>query len=99
MWLLYHNAILTKDILLKKNWSGNPKCAFCNENETIPHLFSECTMPKYLWSMVAYVLGARCRPASIEQFWLCIRSIMKDGEKFLHGRAFSHLLGNLAGQE
>lgn len=68
MWLIYHNAILTKDNLIKRNWSVDQSCAFCNESETIPHIFFDCTMAKYIWSLVAYVLGASCRPTSLEQF-------------------------------
>lgn len=48
MWLINHNAILTKDNLLKRNWSGDPTCAFGNETETIPHIFFECPMAKYI---------------------------------------------------
>ena len=68
MWLINHNAILTKDNLLKRNWSGDLSCAFCNETETIPHIFFECPLAKYIWSMVAHVLGATCRPTSFEQY-------------------------------
>jgi len=90
MWLIYHNAIQTKDNLLKRNWSGDQKCAFCNENETLPLLFFDCSMAKYVWSMVAYVLGARCRPASMEQFWFWIKSILKEKKEFSHGWALGH---------
>ena len=48
MWLINHNAILTKDNLLKRNWLGDPTCAFGNETETIPHIFFECPMAKYI---------------------------------------------------
>jgi hypothetical protein len=40
LWLLTNDAILTKDNLLKRKWSGDPKCVFCEANETITHLFS-----------------------------------------------------------
>ena len=67
MWLIYNNAILTKDNLVKRKWLGDERCSFCCEHETIPHLFFECTMAKYFWSLVALVLGAHCRPISLDQ--------------------------------
>jgi hypothetical protein len=39
LWLLYRESILTKDNLVKRNWHGNDKCCFCNEYETVHHLF------------------------------------------------------------
>ena len=82
MWLINHNAILTKDNLLKRNWSGDLRCAFCNAIETIPHIFFECPLAKYIWSLVAYVLGATCRPTSLDQYWIWISLVLKEGKNF-----------------
>lgn len=43
MWLLHSNRILTKDILIRKKWTGDPHCVLCSyalENED--HLFLNC---------------------------------------------------------
>jgi hypothetical protein len=40
MWFLNRKEILTKDNLVKRNWTGDKKCAFCDEEETIEHLLS-----------------------------------------------------------
>jgi hypothetical protein len=43
MWLLLKGAILTKDNLLKKTLEGGDyRCFFCDNNETIQHLFFDC---------------------------------------------------------
>jgi hypothetical protein len=42
MWFLNRKEILTKDNLAKRNWTGCIKCAFCDEEETIEHLFLKC---------------------------------------------------------
>ncbi|TVU46002.1 hypothetical protein EJB05_05514, partial [Eragrostis curvula] len=76
------HATLTKDNMLRKKWKGNTKCPFCNENETINHLFFECEVIKYVWSMVALVLGANCRPENIEQYLVWIQNYMPNGKKF-----------------
>jgi len=68
MWLCQQNAILTKDNLSKKNWHGDQHCCFCQGGESIIHLFFDCPLARYVWSLVAYVVGASCRPNSFEQF-------------------------------
>jgi hypothetical protein len=39
LWLLENNAILTKDNLIRIKRIGDPACYFCNQEETIEHLF------------------------------------------------------------
>ena len=39
LWLIEQNAILTKDNLARRNWSGDLDCLFFNSNESIAHLF------------------------------------------------------------
>lgn len=82
MWLIEQNAILTKDNLATKNWIGDNKCAFCNADETIHHLFFSCDMAKYVWSLVAFVLGAADRPSSFEQYWVWIKRQLGNRKQF-----------------
>jgi hypothetical protein len=51
-------------------------CAFCSENETSHHLFFDCPTAKYIWSLIAYSLGADCRPNSLNQFWVWIQRFL-----------------------
>jgi len=53
MWLTLQNSILTKDNLLKRKWKGSPACAFCQEEESVKHLFFECPVIKYVSSILA----------------------------------------------
>jgi hypothetical protein len=39
MWFLYRKVILTKGNLIKRNWVGNETCCFCDNKESIQHLF------------------------------------------------------------
>jgi hypothetical protein len=39
LWLLYRGEILNKDNLVKRNYHRNVMCCFCNNYETIHHLF------------------------------------------------------------
>jgi hypothetical protein len=52
LWLLYREALLTKDNLVKRNWHGNELCSFCNNHESIQHLFFECVLAKYIWRVI-----------------------------------------------
>jgi hypothetical protein len=70
LWLIWHNAIATKDNMLRRGWSGNTRCQFCNENESILHLFFSCPAAKFVWSCVARSIGAPTCPGSFTQyFW------------------------------
>ena len=55
MWLINHNAILTKDNLFKRNWLGDPACYFCSETESRDHLFFQCSVSKVVWEWWAPV--------------------------------------------
>ena len=39
MWFVHKQVILTKDNLVKCNWTGSTRCSFCDRDETIKHLF------------------------------------------------------------
>jgi hypothetical protein len=39
IWFLHRKVILTKDNLIKRNWVGNKTCCFCDNKESIQHLF------------------------------------------------------------
>ncbi|WVZ94165.1 hypothetical protein U9M48_040091, partial [Paspalum notatum var. saurae] len=38
-WFVLKEVILTKDNLLKRRWKGDDQCCFCDNKETIQHLF------------------------------------------------------------
>ena len=52
MWFLFRKVILTKDNLAKRNWNGCRKCCFCDQDETIQHLFISCPFAKMIWRIV-----------------------------------------------
>jgi hypothetical protein len=69
LWLIWHNAIATKDTMLERGWTGNPFCQFCRQKETILHLFFSCPAAKYVWSCVAKSIGVVTRPRNFSQFF------------------------------
>jgi hypothetical protein len=62
MWLIWHNVIARKDNMLKRNWTEDPLFQFCNDFESIIHLFFTCPAAKYVWSVVGLAIGARTCP-------------------------------------
>jgi hypothetical protein len=73
LWLLYRVAILTKDNLVKRNWHENEMCSFCNNKETIQHLFFDCALAKFVWRVV-YLVAGLPPPNNIRHMfgsWVC----------------------------
>ena len=52
MWFVHKQVILTKDNLAKRNWTGSTRCSFCDQHESIKHLFLDCPLAKNLWRSV-----------------------------------------------
>jgi hypothetical protein len=57
LWLLYREAMLTKDNLVKRNWHSNERCCFCNNFETVQHLFFYCALAKFTWRVIDLFFG------------------------------------------
>jgi hypothetical protein len=69
LWLIWQNAIPTKDTMTKRGWLGNSKCQFCDQNDTIHHLFFSCLAAKFVWSCVARSIGSQSRLGNFSQFF------------------------------
>jgi hypothetical protein len=72
MWFLHKKVILTKDNLLKRRWSGCPKCAFCTYHETVEHLSLDVRFAKMVWQVVHFTFNIP-PPANIKNMsgrWL-----------------------------
>ena len=52
MWFVHKGVILTKDNLVKRKWEGSKRCCFCDQDETIEHLFIKCSLAKLLWRTI-----------------------------------------------
>jgi hypothetical protein len=56
LWLLFHNKLLTRDNLVKRQSVDDLTCVFCNELESCQHLFFDCVVASELWKEVCSVL-------------------------------------------
>jgi hypothetical protein len=72
MWFLHCKVILTKDNLVKRSWQGCKSCSFCHKDETIQHLFFECSFAKIVWRIIHMSFGISPPTSVINMFgnWL-----------------------------
>lgn len=52
MWYIHKGVILTKDNLSKRRWDVSKRCCFCDQEETIQHLFLKCALARLLWRTI-----------------------------------------------
>jgi hypothetical protein len=86
--LLENNALLTRDNMAKRGWTGDTSCAFCAHNENIEHLFFQCTVAKCVWGIVGACLGATNIPNNVPQYRTWIQNVLPGG-KAVHHFGFS----------
>lgn len=78
MWFLYRKVIRTKDNLKKRNWQGCEKCCFCNDNETIEHLFIHCPLAKIMWRIVHISFNIASPTSITNLFSTWLQGVSKD---------------------
>ena len=61
---------------------GDMKCRFCSENESIIHLYFDCSMAKYIWGLIALVVGANCRPTLFHAFWVWAKRFLPHAKNY-----------------
>jgi hypothetical protein len=52
MWCLKREVVLTKDNLARRNWGGSKQCSFCLREETIQHMFFDCSYARFIWGLI-----------------------------------------------
>jgi hypothetical protein len=57
MWFLHRKEILTKDNLIRCNWIGRESSCFCDEKESIQHLFFNCHFAKVILRLIHMTFG------------------------------------------
>jgi hypothetical protein len=83
-WLLERNAILTKDNMIRRKWTGDPSCVFCNGIETVDHLIFQCAIARCVWGVVAFFFGTNCVPRNVQQYKNWIQSLLPEAKEIHH---------------
>jgi hypothetical protein len=67
--LVEKKAILTKDNMTKRKWTGERTCYFCETDESIDHLLFQCPVAKCVWGIVALCLNTNQIPSNCNSYW------------------------------
>jgi transcription elongation factor Elf1 len=51
LWQICNDKIQSAEQLKKKNWSGPLECKLCGEIESTKHIFLNCALAKFSWSL------------------------------------------------
>jgi hypothetical protein len=65
--------------MVKRKWAGDPTCQFCNEIETVDHLFLNCVVARVIWGIVAQCLGANNIPSNVNPVQVIIHPLQRTG--------------------
>ena len=57
MWFLSRKVLLTKDNLIRRNWTGCKRCVFCHDDETVEHLFISCPFTRHIWRLIHFTFN------------------------------------------
>ncbi|KAK2388094.1 hypothetical protein QL285_061811 [Trifolium repens] len=79
LWMACHGRLATKDRLKKFGVNLDVKCCFCNQEETLNHLFFSCNVMRYVWQKVLQWLHVDHTPLewTDELIWLTRQSKKK----------------------
>lgn len=78
LWLTVHNKSLTRDNLAKRRHVEDVSCVFCDELESIQHLFFDCIVAQHMWAVVVESVNIHV-PSSLHSllsFWKLKNDVM-----------------------
>lgn len=75
LYLVKQDKILTKVDLSHKCWIGDTTCCFCDQPETVDHLFFTCHYISTIWSWIAIHNGFTFNCTFILDLWDLDRGI------------------------
>jgi hypothetical protein len=75
--IVQQKEILTKDNLFKRNLPGSTKCCFCEQNESIEHLFINCPFAKIIWKIVYMAFNITPPLSIVHMFGTWLNGIVK----------------------
>lgn len=57
LWLCVYNKVLTRDNIEKRRPVEDSTCLFCENSESVHHLFFECIVAQQMWDFVSENFG------------------------------------------
>jgi hypothetical protein len=68
MWFFHHKVLLMKDNLSKCSWDGSKACCFCHKEETIQHLFFDCSFARVIGRII-HMTFSLAPPKNVTNFF------------------------------
>jgi hypothetical protein len=78
MWFLHRKVILNQNILIKRQWTSNEKYCFCDDKESIQHLFFDCPLAKTIWRIIHMNFGLAPPKNVINLFGNWLKGILNE---------------------
>jgi hypothetical protein len=66
LWQICNDKIQSADQLARKNWAGPTDCKLCGSFENTEHIFTQCVLAKFGWSVLRDVLEWNYSPANLD---------------------------------
>ncbi|KAJ4795769.1 RNA-directed DNA polymerase (reverse transcriptase)-related family protein [Rhynchospora pubera] len=84
LWLILNNKILTLDNLQKKGWQGPNKCVFCDNLESVDHIFLNCPSASNFWTGFNLFndRGINLNFTNMSSIWFSINNLKSNDRAF-----------------
>jgi hypothetical protein len=69
LWQVCNDKVQSAEQLAKKNWQGPIECKLCGRLESAEHIFVQCVLAKFCWSVFRDVLEWGALPVSMEDIY------------------------------
>ena len=99
LWLIENGTLLTKDNMVKRNWQGDPTCRFCENIESIQHLFFECPLARVVLEYCSHLTGCQQYSHFFETILELVSGLDSHQPPNSCFRAGINLLGHLESQK
>jgi len=55
LWQIFNNKLQVAQSLIKRGWKETANCCLCGLAESVDHIFFQCHIAKFIWSVIAEV--------------------------------------------
>lgn len=73
LWQMVNDKLQVAGNQIKKAWKGDSKCCLCSCFESVDHVFFQCHLAKFVWSVIRDIFHLRSVPNTLNDFtssWL-----------------------------
>jgi hypothetical protein len=75
-WQLALNRLPTRSLIADRHGPGSGCCELCGAREDVNHIFFDCSLAKFTWSVVRQLLGCSWSSANFAQLYAIIANLL-----------------------